>query len=111
MERVCDRVGIVRASRLVAVERIQELSSMKIRRVRFTLASGARAPERLAGFPVRRSQTDEFDVEVRGPIDPFIKELAALPLEELEISHASLEEIFLEYYRNGETPTEVSSGS
>ncbi len=116
MERVCDRVGIVRASRLVAVERIPELASMKIRRVRFTLAPGTPAPERLAGFPVHRSETGEFDVEVRGPIDPFIKELAALPLEELEISHASLEEIFLEYYRNEETHTarthpEVSGGA
>ncbi len=116
MERICNRVGIVRASRLVAVERIEELGQMKIRRARFTLAAGAPAPEQLAGFPVYRVDGGGYHAEIRGPIDPFVKELAGLPLEELEISHASLEEIFLEYYRNGDItaaaiPPEVSGGA
>ncbi|MHB8781070.1 MAG: ABC transporter ATP-binding protein [Candidatus Geothermincolia bacterium] len=100
MERSCDRVGIVRAGKLVAVEEIEGLALMKIRMARFRLEAGAAAPAELDGSRVQRVGEDEYEAELRGPIDGFVKALARLPLADLEIAHASLEELFLEYYRD-----------
>ncbi len=100
MERVCDRVAIVRSGHLAAVERMQDLLGRKVRRARFILAPGELSPETLGGYPVQRDEeTGSFVVEIRGPIQSFLADLARLPVKELEIGHASLEEIFMDYYR------------
>ncbi len=101
MERVCDRVAIVREGQLAAVERMENLLRRKVRKASFLLAPGERAPEMLGGYPVRQDEdTGYYLVEVRGPVQPFLAELARLPVKDLEIGHASLEEIFLGYYRS-----------
>ena len=100
MEQICDWVGIIRAGRLVTVESVAELSRKKLRHADFTLASEAEPGllhfesaglERIGGL--------RFHAEIRGEMDTFVKELSRLHLADLEISHASLEEVFLEFYR------------
>lgn len=102
MENICDRVGIIRKGRLAAVEDVRSLAAKKLRRAEFTLASEP-PPEamRFSSARVSRSEGLRFQADIFGEMDSFVKELSRLPVVDLEVSHASLEEIFLAFYREG----------
>ncbi|MDY6795398.1 MAG: ABC transporter ATP-binding protein [Actinomycetota bacterium] len=99
MDQICDWVGIIRSGSLVTVEDIKNLSAKKLRHATFTLTEEP-PPHMLDFTSARLTRQDglEFKAEIPGEMDPFIKELARLHVIDLQISHASLEEIFLEFY-------------
>jgi len=109
VERVCDRVGIIREGTLVAEERVESLLHRHLRRLQVSLAEPA-DPSVLAGVPgVEGAQMlDDHTIAatVKGEnLDALVKRLAQYRVTELEIEHASLEEVFVEYYRDaGTTP-------
>jgi ABC-2 type transport system ATP-binding protein len=73
VQRVCDRVGIVREGRLIAVERIADLLAKTQRR-------------------------NLVEVEFADPVE--LEDVRAIPgVVGAEFAHASLEEVFLAYYR------------
>ncbi len=100
VERICDRVGIVRDGRLVAVEEVQDMRRRALRHV--TVRFGARvAPGVLDHVPgVEDVEHDETTVRFRvhGEIDPVIKAIAGHRVEDVEITRPTLEELFLAYY-------------
>jgi ABC-2 type transport system ATP-binding protein len=103
MEQICDLVGIIRKGRLVTVESVAELSRKKLRHADFTLASEPDA--RLLDFEsatLQRIDGLRFEADIKSDMDTFIKELSRLHLADLQISHASLEEIFMEFYEGEE---------
>ena len=79
MERTCDRVGIIRAGRLVADEPVETLRGRYLRSYTVTLES----PEQAAAFAW------DFAGEQNG-------------LQVTVRAQKSLENIFLEYYGGGE---------
>ena len=100
VQRVCDRVGIVRGGRLVAVERMQDLLGKARRRFAVEL----RDP---AGMERLRSLPGVADLELAGnratftaagDLDAIVRELAGHHVVDLEATHPSLEEVFLGYY-------------
>ncbi|HEU4706988.1 MAG TPA: ABC transporter ATP-binding protein [Solirubrobacterales bacterium] len=104
VQRVCDRVGIVRRGRLVAVERIDDLLGKARRRFAVEL----RDP---AGLERLRSLPGVADLEIAGnragfsaggDLDAVVRELAGHHVVDLEATHPSLEEVFLGYYDEGE---------
>ncbi len=103
MEQICDWVGIIRGGKLVTVESVAELSRKKLRHADLTLAS---EPEesllRFESAVLHRIEGLRFRADIKGSMDAFIKELSRLHLADLQITHASLEEIFLEFYQGDE---------
>ncbi len=103
VERVCDRVGIIREGRLVAVETVASLKARAGRRVEVTFAEPV-PPEVFQGLPgvqeleVRGRRLRGF---VRGEMAPFLRALAALPVVDLLSREPSLEEVFLAFYAAG----------
>ncbi|MBN2026360.1 MAG: ABC transporter ATP-binding protein [Actinobacteria bacterium] len=100
MEQICDWVGIIRTGKLVTVESVAELSRKKLRHADFTLLEEPEAA--LLDFEsatLHRVDGLKFEADIKGDMDTFIKELSRLHLSDLQISHASLEEIFMEFYR------------
>ncbi len=74
VERVCDRVGIIRGGRLIAVERVDDL--------------------------LGKAQRRRVEVEFAGPVD--LEDVRALPgVVEAEFVRPTLEEVFLSYYEEG----------
>lgn len=98
---VADRVGIIRDGRLVAVEATDALRRRAVHRVTATLAEPTPAGDRFGRVPGVRSCRVEGAVvhlEVSGPIDPLIKALATVSVEDLEVVEPSLEDVFLAMY-------------
>jgi len=100
IERVCDRVGILREGRLVAVERIADLRARQIRKLEIEFGA-AIAPDAFAGVEGIRDVAVEDDTlrcTVVGSMDPVLKAANHYEIRVLSSVEPSLEEVFLTYY-------------
>ena len=100
VERVCDRVGIVREGRLVAVERITDLRTREIRKleIEFGTAIAADAFAGVAGIRDATVENDTLRCTVVGSMDPVLKAANRYEIRALSSVEPSLEEVFLAYY-------------
>jgi ABC-2 type transport system ATP-binding protein len=101
VQRICDRVGMVREGRLIAVERMADLLGKARRKVSVRL-SGPSSLDDLRALPgvSELAVADEHaSFEVAGDFDRVLKALAAHHVTDIEAVHPSLEEVFLGYYR------------
>ena len=104
VERLCDRVGIIRGGKLIAVEDVGELKSRALRTIDFHF-NGAVAAEEFERLPsVREVQVfgDTVRCTVAGHMDELIKAASQHEVINVETAEASLEDIFLTYYGKGE---------
>ncbi|MBI4236289.1 MAG: AAA family ATPase, partial [Chloroflexi bacterium] len=105
VERLCDRVGIVRAGELVAVERMETLRQRRVRQMEVTFAGPAPADgASLPGVLKVAQEGKTWRLVVRGEINPLLRELARYDLQDLVFEQAHLEDIFLDYYRERAEP-------
>jgi len=99
VEKICDRVGIIKDGKMVAVEKISEMKLMKMYDVRFH-AVGVNPKLFEDKNTELVDHTDFLTVlKVRGDINPMIEKLSKLKVKDLEIVHVSLEDIFMEFYQ------------
>lgn len=103
VERVCDRVAIIREGRLITVADIGDLKSAALRRVEFHFDHPvpASAFASLASVVTAEASGDEIRLSVRGPLDEVVKEAARHTVVNVETHEPSLEDVFLDVYRNG----------
>jgi ABC-2 type transport system ATP-binding protein len=108
VERVCDRVGIIREGRLVTVEHVADLKARAVRRVeiRFAESVPLGAFEAVAGLSDVRVHDSVVSCSVTGDMDALVKAAARFHVERMVAEEPSLEDIFLSYY--GESPAETS---
>jgi ABC-2 type transport system ATP-binding protein len=101
VERMCDRVGILREGRLVAVESVAALTGRALRRVAVAFANGGVPPRELAHIPgVRDIETHghRLSFSVAGELDPVLQMIAAHHVVDLEVTRPSLEDAFTAYF-------------
>lgn len=99
VEKICDRVGIIRNGKMVAIEKIADMKLMKMYEVRFH--SEGVDPKIFVDKDTEL--VDHTDIlttlKVKGDINPTIEKLSKTKVKDLEITHANLEDIFMEYYK------------
>lgn len=102
VEKVCDRVGIIRLGKMVASESITKLKEKKLYTVRaiFPHKTDPRAFTDLESVDLIEAQDEEIQFRVKGDINPILAKLDDIDLKDCEIKRAALEDIFLEYYEN-----------
>ena len=103
VERVCDRVGIIRDGGLVTVADIGDLKAKARRRIEFHL-DGAVTPDAFARLPGVLDVSvhgDSITLTVEGPLDAVVKEAARHTVVTVETHQPSLEEAFLDFYEDG----------
>jgi ABC-2 type transport system ATP-binding protein len=103
VERVCDRVGIIRGGRLIAVEGVAALLGKTPRRVSVEFADPVDLDELRAAHGVSDVEADAGRVTftVAGDVDAAVKAIARHTVADLQVSHPTLEEVFLTYYEDG----------
>ncbi len=105
VQRVADRVGIIRAGRLVAVERLEELRSRAVHHVSARFPRPV-TPDPFARIPgVTGLDFTDHAMSCRVPersLDAIVKALAAFEVTDVSITEADLEEMFLSYYGEAE---------
>lgn len=99
VERLCDRVGIIKAGKMVEVDSIKQLKKKKMHQVEVHF-TGKYSKTDFEGDGVESVQEipGGLLIMVKGGLNQIVKRLAKYDISDLEITHASLEEIFLKFY-------------
>jgi ABC-2 type transport system ATP-binding protein len=107
VERICDRVGILRNGFLVAMEQVAELAYKKTRRMEVTLASDQSWPAdfEIEGVKVIRRDGSFAELTVSGALQPLLARLGTFEVENLVFPEATLEDTFMAYYDDKDTIT------
>ncbi len=101
VQRVADRVTVIRDGEVVVTDSIAALQAQVPRRVTLTFKEQV-DPEQfaaLAGVEVVDSSAHRVVMKVRGPVDPVVKAAAGYTTTEMLAAPADLEELFLRFYR------------
>jgi ABC-2 type transport system ATP-binding protein len=100
VERVCDRVAIVRGGKLAALETTDSLLEKRRRRVTmlFSKPVEASAFANLPGVSDVQVEGNALRLRLRDGIDAVVKEAARHTLLDMSVVHPSLDEIFMSYY-------------
>ena len=103
VERVADRVGIIREGRLIALDTVARLRARSVRAVRITFAEPVPVArfDALPGVGDVRLDGRVLHCRVTGSPDALIKTAARLTVTDLLCEEPDLEELFLTYYAEG----------
>lgn len=107
VERVCDRIALVRQGELVLLAGIDETRGLAARQVRIVFAEDLSSipalviPQLPNGSDILDSGPRWWNLKVEGPLGPLLRAVASLPVQDIEVTEAKLEDVILKYYREG----------
>ncbi len=98
VERVCDRVAIVRTGELVALTDVAELRRRRRRRVELRFDGSPPDLGRVPGVSDLEVGEDVLSCQLEGDPEPFLFAIRGSRVRDLLIEPARLEDTFMEYY-------------
>ena len=101
VQRICDRVAIIKEGRIVDLRSIDDLRKNSYKKVSFT--TQVPLPSfTLSGAAQIQQDGAQTSFLYSGEVNALFAKLAGLPLVNADVSEPELEEIFLHYYEDGE---------
>ncbi len=99
VQRICDRAGIIREGRIVAIEDIASLNSMKQRRYVVTFGNQDDMERSISGpLTAERSGDRQLTVTVTVAYRDFLSRLSECAVVGLHSEVQTLESVFMKYY-------------
>ncbi len=103
VERVCDRIGLLRGGELAIVSTVADIRRVAARRVRVTFDTDVAAPARWpSGWEAIDIAAREWDLRVTGPLAALPPILAPLPTKDIDVREPHLEDVLRQYYGGGD---------
>lgn len=100
VEKICDRVGVIKDGSIVANKTMADIRSMSIHIVTIISSQSLRTKDFASQQVTILHQSDkQLILKVKGDLNKVIAATAKYPIKDLEVTHANLEDIFMEYYR------------
>ena len=101
VERVCDRIAVLRDGELALCASVSEVRHLAPRTVRVVFREPVVAPG--GGFDASIQVTSlaaqQWMLKVRGPLGPLMAVVGGLPVADLEVREPRLEDVVIGYYR------------
>ena len=98
VSKICDRVGIIKDGNLIKVEKIEDLSKKSLTFVTITSEQSKEiAKELKVNIISEEGNTIKFGNNL--PHDELIKKLSKYKIDRILIEEATLEDMFLHYYK------------
>jgi ABC-2 type transport system ATP-binding protein len=102
VERLCDQVGIIKQGKMVAVETIKALGEKKLHKIEIHFDGKFKKEDfNFNGVDKIEEMSDGLLLTAHGDINPIIKKLGEYKVTDVEIGHASLEDVFMKFYEKG----------
>jgi len=95
VDKVCDRVGIIRNGNMVALENVETLKNKRGKKIRLKIKED---PQELLSFKNANLVNGWIEFVTEDNIDEVIKKIAKYTIVDLMIQEFSLEDIFMRYY-------------
>ena len=100
VDKICDRVGIIRDGRLVALEDVESLKRKRGKKIKLKIKE---KPETFKGPEDMKIKDGWIEFIAPDDIDQWIKKFAKYTVLDLEINEFSMEDIFIHYYEESKT--------
>ena len=104
VQAICNRVGIIKDGRIVVIESVKDLQRKSIQIMKVDFA-GSKIPEMnvIKAIPnvisvEKRGGT--LQIKIKADVSELLKFVTSQSIERFTLEDSSLEEIFLEYYKN-----------
>ncbi len=98
VQKMCDRVAIIKEGKLVAVETIEHLTKNKVKNITITFEQPEQFTFTVDGILKREVNGKEVTLLYSGEIKALLQHLIDLPVQDVLIEEPTLEEIFMHYY-------------
>ncbi len=99
VERVCDRIAVIRKGEIVLLSSVDEARRLSGRTVRVHFTRDVDAITLPVGMSFIERKPNEWTLRVAGEVGELIPLLAALPVRDLEIVEPALEDVLGSFYR------------
>ncbi|MHB9146443.1 MAG: ABC transporter ATP-binding protein [Symbiobacteriia bacterium] len=100
-EALCDRVGIIRDGRMVAVDQVEHLKKRRVKYVHCEFKGDRPNLAAVAGVRDLSLDGQKASFTFLGDLDPLLGVLAAYGLTDLTMADPPLEEVFRSFYEEG----------
>jgi ABC-2 type transport system ATP-binding protein len=110
VERICNRVAIIRSGHLMALQHVDELLARRKRRVSLLWRGTAPDLDGVPGLEDVIVSRDRITATLSGDVAPFIRAIASPSLMDLLIEPARLEDVFYEFYAGEDTGNPGGAG-
>lgn len=103
VEKICDRVGILKKGTLIITKNIDELKRTTERTLRVVFQK--EVPEKeleMEGITKIEKEGNKYILTIAGNEEEVLKKINSYPLFSLNFEEADLEDIFLRYFKNKE---------
>jgi ABC-2 type transport system ATP-binding protein len=104
VEQICDRIAILRDGRFIIEDTIENIRAKKYREVTIAFSGDTPSMTGAGDVEVVWQHENRMTLRVRGEAGALLRTLAQLDVTDISISEPSLEDVFLDYYRDGGTP-------
>jgi len=110
VEKVCQRVAVIREGELVTLEEVEKLREKAGQRVTVEFGDLVTEEEltRIPNVSMVRQTNGHYQFNVSGSMDPLIKALSRHEVIRLHAEEAPLEEVFLKFYEEPDKKITVS---
>lgn len=97
IQRLCDRVAIIKAGKVIAIEEMEQLKTKRLKLV--TIETEYSKPEiTLSGVSNLKVEGNQLKFNYNGEMKKLVKYLNSIDITNISIEDAGLEEMFLHFY-------------
>jgi ABC-2 type transport system ATP-binding protein len=98
VQKMCDRVAIIKDGSILKVERIEELRSTQFRKVYIMFHNKRNEELKISGAMNVKEDGEHIQFLYSGKAQDLVQQLASLSISDIRIEEPSLEEVFMHYY-------------
>jgi ABC-2 type transport system ATP-binding protein len=98
VQKMCDRVAIIKEGELVKVETIENLTKNNLKNITITFEQSKPIDFNLEGVVKKEVNGNEMTLLYSGDMRALLNKLNTLPVQDLIIEEPTLEEVFMHYY-------------
>jgi ABC-2 type transport system ATP-binding protein len=98
VQKMCDRVAIIKEGELVKVETIENLTKKNLKYITVTFEQTEPMEFELEGIVKKEVNGNEMVLLYSGDMKALLNKLNTLPVQDLLIEEPTLEEVFMHYY-------------
>ena len=106
VEKVCDKIAIIKNGNLVAVEKLEDLKKKRFRKLTIQFKSPVKKIQ-LSNSKLLSKKENEYTFLIKGSIEVLLQELSHLPVKDFIFPKPDLEEVFMAYYSSEEKEKET----
>ena len=101
VQLLCDNVAVIRNGRVVISESMDEVLKLNVHYIQATATKPIKASDfKKLDIEIVKTAGNAIELKSKGDLNGVLHALAAYSLRDLEVRHATLEEVFMEYYND-----------